>query len=412
MILTRAHKSNWKLANKVFLRFLICYFVLYVFSGLTAALWKPLVFWAGDHIFKVPYDFTSKGYGSGDTTFDYLLVFVIFCVSFLGALLWSLIDHKRKSYNQLQYTFLIFLRIVVVFYMFVYGFIKVFHMQMIPPTYTKLMQTVGELSPMGLAWTFMGFSKGYSMFAGGMEVLAGLLLISRRTQTLGALLTIGVMTQVFVMNLCFDIPVKLFSFHLLLMGVLLFLVDSRRFINLLILNKSNPPLTIYPVHSKDATFAIRIAKGILIIIFGGLFFFNNYTRGNKFKVRLQPPLGGVWEVTSFTKNSITQPLHKQSDKVWKHIIVDVKGRALITATDATEVPFIFETDTVAKKIDLRTTKAAPTNLFSYTLDGNYITLEGILEKDTLKIEFYRKTKKDFLLTSRGFRWINETPFNR
>ena len=39
-----------------------------------------------------------------------------------------------------------------------------------------------------LLWAMMGFSRRYAVFTGCMEVLAGVLLLSRRTTTLGALL--------------------------------------------------------------------------------------------------------------------------------------------------------------------------------------------------------------------------------
>jgi hypothetical protein len=41
---------------------------------------------------------------------------------------------------------------------------------------------------MGILWTFMAASTGYTIFAGLAEAVAGLLLLFRRTSTLGALL--------------------------------------------------------------------------------------------------------------------------------------------------------------------------------------------------------------------------------
>src|SRR5262249_43062543 len=77
----------------------------------------------------------------------------------------------------------------------------------------RLVQTYGESSPMGLLWTFMGFSALYCFFGGAAEMLGGLLLTLRRTTLLGALVSAGVLANVVMLNLSFDLPLKLFSPH-------------------------------------------------------------------------------------------------------------------------------------------------------------------------------------------------------
>ena len=68
---------------------------------------------------------------------------------------------------------------------------------------------------------FHGSISGYNAFAGGSEMLAGLLLFIPMFTTIGALVAIAVMSNVFVLNMCYDVPVKLYSFHLLLMAMVL-----------------------------------------------------------------------------------------------------------------------------------------------------------------------------------------------
>src|SRR5690606_34659512 len=137
----------------------------------------------------------------------------------------------------LLYWFLVFLRIVLVATMLLYGFVKIFKLQFPSASLTHMLDPLSDFTPMGLAWTYMGFSKGFNVFVGLMEVLGGLLLIPRRTQTLGSFIIIGVMTQVAMMNFCYDIPVKLFSIHLILMALVIFITDHR-FISVFIKNKA------------------------------------------------------------------------------------------------------------------------------------------------------------------------------
>jgi hypothetical protein len=50
---------------------------------------------------------------------------------------------------------------------------------------------------------------------------------------------------------------------------------------------------------------------------------------------------------------------------------------------------------------------------NYTLtEDKKIELKGLVYNDSINIKLFRNTKKDFLLTSRGFRWINEIPYNK
>lgn len=412
MIFTREYKKNWNLFNKISFRFLIIYFALYGLSGFTGSLWQSLVYWLGENVFSISYEYSSKGYGSGDTTYQYIQTFLFICLSVFTALIWSLADYKRKSYNQANYGFMVYLRIVLVYYLLVYGLIKVFHIQMIPPTYSQLTQTLGEISPMGLAWIFMGFSKGYSMFAGGVEVLAALLLVPRRTQFIGSLITIAVMAQVFIMNLCFDIPVKLFSFHLLLMGIILFLSDFKRYSTFLFSSKSIAKNTIYPTRNSEAKKVIPVLKGILVIGFLAFFSLNFNSRSKRFTEKLNPYLAGVWKVTSFKNTSLTPTISSYHDNVrWKNLIVSSEGSMITQMMNDSLVHYKTQIDSVSKNITFSNSNA--NFKINYTLgNSKSLQLSGIIANDTLTIKLTRKTKKDFLLTSRGFHWVNEIPLNK
>jgi ABC-type multidrug transport system fused ATPase/permease subunit len=236
-ILTQEYKEQWNTSSKVLFRLLFTYFVLYILLAFLSPLFETPYRWIGKMVFGINYEYEVSGNGSGDHTFAYITLFVNAVSTFVIFIFWTLIDAKRKSYNKLLYWFLVFLRVVIVAAMLLYGFVKIFKLQFPSASLTHLLDPLGDLSPMGLAWTYMGFSKGFNVFVGFLEVLGGLLLIPRRTQTLGSFIVIGVMTQVAVMNFCFDIPVKLFSVHLVLMALVIFITDNR-FLNVFIRNKA------------------------------------------------------------------------------------------------------------------------------------------------------------------------------
>lgn len=67
----------------------------------------------------------------------------------------------------------------------------------------------GQSSPMTLLWTLVGLSPAYQISGGVLEALSGVLLLFRRTALVGALTGFVVMANVTLLNLCFDVPVKL-----------------------------------------------------------------------------------------------------------------------------------------------------------------------------------------------------------
>ncbi len=87
-------------------------------------------------------------------------------------------------------------------------------MQFSEPSFYNLLQPLGQMSPMGLAWVFKGFSSEYTIFSELMEVIGGIPVLYYRTRYLGALILTGVMTNVMVLNYFYDVPVKLFSTEL------------------------------------------------------------------------------------------------------------------------------------------------------------------------------------------------------
>jgi hypothetical protein len=371
--------------------------------------------WIGKSIFKIKYEYEVSGNGSGDHTFGYLTLFVTVLLSFLTAIIWNVLDRNRESYNKLLYWFLVFLRVILIAAMLLYGFVKIFKLQFPSASLTHLLDPLGDFSPMGLAWTYMGFSKGFNVFVGFLEVLGGLLLIPRRTQTLGAFIIIGVMTQVVVMNFCYDIPVKLFSIHLVLMALVIFATDHR-FLTVFIKNKAVEAYQYYhPIKSAKYHKIIFRTKSIVLLILICFISFNFYTternRGNN---RKKPPLYGIWEASHFIKNGDTlQPLITDVYR-WRYLIVDVKDKATIKTMDDLKHPYTFITDSTSQKIMIhkKDSESEEYNFDYKNPNSEILQLNGIIASDTLHILFSRKDHTKFNLNARGFNWINERPYNK
>ncbi len=94
-------------------------------------------------------------------------------------------------------------------------------------------------------------SSGYQRLTGAAEVFAGVLLFAKRTTLLGSLLGVIFMSQVFALNVFFDVPVKLFSFALLMSCVGLAFPDGGRLVSFFVLNRATTPSQFVPLR-QDA----------------------------------------------------------------------------------------------------------------------------------------------------------------
>lgn len=99
-------------------------------------------------------------------------------VALAGALGWSIVDRANGRAARAEAGLRVGVRYVLGGAMLGYGIEKVLHQQMSFPSYWRMIQTYGDSSPMGLSWTFIGYSPGYSFFAGILEMAGGALFFS------------------------------------------------------------------------------------------------------------------------------------------------------------------------------------------------------------------------------------------
>ena len=289
-----------------------------------------------------------------------------------------------------------------------YGAFKVISSQFPPPTLDRLMQSYGDSSPMGLLWTFMGASEPYTMFVGFDEMISGILLFPRKTSTLGALMSAGVLSNVVALNFSYDVPVKLYSMHLLAMAIFLLLPDARRLANFCILNRPAECVREQPLFRRTAwqRGALVVASLFLIAVVGTSLYQSSVQRRNF--ISLRSPLYGVWEVEEFTlaQTASAQP--------WRRIVFDSPGRVAVqTATGAHE-RLGLQLDQEKRTLTLRKRDDPNWNtVLTYEqVSPEVIKLAGTLNGSELTARLHRSEERKFLLIDRGFHWINEFPFNR
>ena len=189
--------------------------------------------------------------GSGDALLSYVFRFFFLCVSFPLAACWVL-SRPHASASQALYNCGFFiLRFTLGAILLSYGFGKLIPIQFASPSLYSLMQPLVLHSPMGLVWVFMGFSPAYTMFTGLAVVVAGICLFFNRTALVGAMLSLAVMVNVFMLNMCYDVPVKLSSFEYMVMSIALIMMHRKGLFTFLFsINPASQNALMHPTVSK------------------------------------------------------------------------------------------------------------------------------------------------------------------
>jgi hypothetical protein len=336
-----ADVPHWSLGLRVAFRFCFVYFGLYcictqIVGGLISipkmeaidpsGLWpiKQVTFWTAAHIFHVKLPLVYTGSGSGDKTFDWVLALCLLAFAALATAIWSVLDRQRENYVMLYKWFRVFIRFALASQLVGYGMAKLIPLQMSFPRLTRLLMPFGNFSPMGVLWSSIGASPAYEMFAGSAEMLGGILLIIPKTTMLGALVCVADMTQVFMLNMTYDVPVKLFSFHLLLMALFLLTPEFQRLADFFLRNRtvapSAQPQLFKTRRANLIAIAVQIVFGLWMIgtaAYGGWGDWHTYGGGSP-----KSALYGIWNVDELSiDGQIRSPLLTDYDR-WRRAIFD------------------------------------------------------------------------------------------
>lgn len=418
--------SSWPLWRKIIFRFTAIYLGLYAsffqwmgdlpiistFTGLYYEIEKGLVEWCNRTLFHVKDVLVPMG-GSGDTSYGYAQLCFFALVSVVGTLVWSLFD-RRKNYEKAYYWLMVFLRYYIAMVSFTYGIIKVFGYQMSFPTLSQLATPLGDFLPMRFSWLFIGYSGPYQFFSGAAEVLVGILLLYRRTATLGAFLAAGVFLNVAVLNLSYDIPVKLFSIHLFIFSNILLLSDAERLLNFFVLNRLAAPAITFTLPQKWMRIGRIIGKIAFAMVFAGLPFYEMYqSRRSATPVQAakKPITTGVFEVVSFEGEGRM----KEDSLRWKDVVFETfMGGSIQTADTLLRQRynrryFAYAVDSLRQNISFKKSSndSLPVFTLQYSMpDTNRILLKGKIKNDSLRVVLKRR-KGHFQLAERQFHWLSE-----
>ncbi len=424
--------QGWSALKRLAFRFCFVYFGLYCFVGMLPGLlpipkvelpdpltlwpFRPAIFWVAAHLFGARLPLVYTGSGSGDKTWDWTEIFCILIVALAATVTWSALDRNRRDYITLHKWFRLYIRFCLGATMLLYAFDKIVPLQMSYPFLTSQLQPFSAFSPAGILWNSIGASPAYEVFAGLAELLGAVLLMFPRTTTLGALVCLVDMTQVWMLNMTYDVPVKQFSFHLWLLSIFLLAPQVPRLVDFFVRGRAVAAQAVEPLF--ESLRANRIAAWVQAVLWIWILSVNTYQSASSWREygggRPKSALYGIWDVTEMTADGQVRPPLLNDNGRWRRMIFDFPE--MMTAQHLDDAFERFQVSLDASKNALLLSKQddkAWKASFSYQRPApDELLLTGTMAGHNVQMQLKRVDEKKFLLASRGFHWVQEYPFIR
>jgi hypothetical protein len=417
--------THWSPATRVAFRFCLIYFSLTIlFTQLFMAVFQlpgpgfvtgvPQLFaLVGKYVFRVgeiPLQFS----GSGDKLIDWVQAGTLLVIALLSTAGWSLVS-RRESHPRAYKWFRLLMRFALGATMVRYGLGKVIPLQMPTLFLSRLVEPFGNFSPLGVLWTSIGASPAYESFTGAVELMGGVLLFFPRTTLLGALVSLLAAGEVFVLNMTYDVPVKLLSFHLVLMSLVLLAPYAGNLRDLLLLHRplspaEEPPIGSTPRRRRAWLFAQAIYGGLIVLIAfsTSMFQWSQFGAGAP-----KSPLFGIWEVEVMTiDNELRPPLLTDVSR-WRRVIMQTPTAVVFQKMDDTFDSYSAEFARDGSTLKVTSADRNTSSTLTYRRSpADRLVLDGTLNGRPVHLELKEVDLNSFVLNTRGFHWIQEVPFNR
>jgi len=328
------NQIKWKTYEKIGFRFFFIYFVLQAlpldwkyYINLFHVQWTSLRFGDIFYISRYTPQFLSGGSSAGSwgiaNLADWALVAAIAAT---GTAIWSASDKKSVNYDRLYYWLRVLVRYRLAIGIIAYGFIKFFPLQAPLPSLSNLNTAYGDFNRWKLFSLSLGIVPGYESFLGLVEIVAGLLLLFRKTATFGAVIILIFTGNVFISNLAYDGGEGIYAFYLIAMALFLTIYDAQRIFNLVALRKPTPPNVVKPLSSQWRTPRLVI-KSLVIFFFVLLYGYKTYAayRHNNYQYPQAKGLSGFtgyYNVSDFRLNNKSQPYSQTDTGRWNDVVFE------------------------------------------------------------------------------------------
>jgi hypothetical protein len=213
----------------------------------------------------------------------------------------------------------------------------------------------------------------------------------------------------------YDVPVKVLSFHLVLLSLLLLAPYARNLSDLLLHHRlltpvEEPPVGSTPRRRRYWVFA-QAGYGTLLVaiaLSASLVGWSQYGAGAP-----QSPLYGIWDVEQMTIDGELRPPLLTDDARWRRVIMQAPNAAVFQKMDDTLEPYSASFDADGRTLKVTPPSGATTSTLTYSRpSADRLVMDGTMNGHVVHLELKQRDLNSFLLNTRGFNWVQEVPFNR
>ncbi len=319
--------TPWASTEKAFFRFFGLYFLLQALP-LDGRFWQNL--FSFDFSFRGIFylaRFAPRFFPGPDGFANW---FVVAVLALVGAAVWGYFERDRKplNYDKLYYALRVLVRYRLALGVLAYGFIKLFPLQAPEPSLSNLNTAYGDFTAWKLFSLSLGVVPGYEAFLGAVEILGGLLLLSRKTTVIGTLVILPFAGNVAFSNLAYEGGEYVYSFYLISLALFLFAYDAVRLFTLVSLERYTLPARFKAYFSETWQRNARLVfKTAFVLIFVGVYGYQTYAayRRGPYQFPQTPGIAGaagLYNVSEFRVNGTVIPYSKTDSTRWQDVVFE------------------------------------------------------------------------------------------
>ena len=331
--------------------------------------------------------YTPRFFGSQPVFADWL---VIALLAVIGDGIWSVTDrrrhpgnHQAQNNDRLYYWIRTIVRYRLAIALLAYGFIKLFPLQSPHPSLSNLNTHYGDFTRWKLFSLSLGIVPSYEIFLGGVEIAAALLLLFRRTASVGALIVLLFTGNVLMSNIAYDGGEVVYCAYLLALAGFVLAFDLQRLFQLLVLRQPAAPNTFRLQLAKPWERYGRIGlKSLVFFFFVVLLGFRASWGYHHDPYQLPNTKGltaaaGIYNVSLFKLGKDTLPYSNTDSIRWNNVVFEHWATLSIAghrpaAIDPANTENVTATDDLDKTYESEGTNGR--RYYSYGLDSTRHTL--------------------------------------
>ena len=302
-------------------------------------------------------------------------------------LVWSAVDRRRARYPGLNRWLRGYARYTLALVMMVYAMVKVVPTQFGFLAPGELLKPVGQLNRFWVLWDFMVVSTGYTMFAGLAELLGCVLLFFRRTTLVGALLLAATLTNVFVMDIAYNVlGAAMVAGILLALATIVVAPYGLPLSHVLLLGRT-ASLPAEPGTALSRWRYAPLAKALLLVVLISVRVSDGFAQRRTYFGRGHG-VYGMFDVDRFVRGgAVVTPLANDA-KTWKRVATDGRydsSGVSVQFANGDVRQYRLAEDAATRQWTLRDAgKEAATLQYTVAADGS-VSLEGRIGGDPVQL---------------------------